>query len=1182
MKPTKNQQQVIDHQGSNILVSASAGSGKTSTMVNRVLKMIEDDNHTSIDDLLIITFTRASAADMREKLENSLTNAAKVATGDKKKFLEEQILKLPSANISTFDSFAQTIIEEYYDTIGIDPKFRLVEAGEIDLLNQEVLDQTINQFYQLESNQSFIELVKNFGSLKNINQFKKTVNSITNFVRTRSDGIQWLEKMPELYSQTSQENFYNETIQSELKDLIEASLKNLDQAIDKSQNSTEKSADQIRDLLTKQRETIQSFEIKDFKATKSEILRVIVPLENEYKIRQLPKEDDLKEAKKTSGDILTNLKSIYQDFFLLDKEKIDYVHLKSQELVETLTDFVIKYLENLEIRKSNDRILDFADLELKAHQILKNDEVAKDIQSKFAEVLVDEYQDLNRLQDEIVTMVTNGKNRFMVGDIKQSIYSFRQANPDQFADYFKNYENNQGGKLISLSENFRSDANILMAINQIFKQIMSEDFGGIDYIGDAELIAGLETKNDIAGPNVQLKIINQKYQEKSNQSDESQEDSLNLEDNNFQLDEVKKSIKRLIKDGYQYSQIAILTRDKNDHQTIINELNDAGIPVVADNGGEYFNRFEISILKSFLQVIDNPLNDIALVAVLRSPIFNLTANQLVELRKLKTNSSQNYFDLINLYLKGDPDSQLKNILERFVELLNKYQQLANQNLISDLIFEIYKDTGWLEYVAGLNDGIQRQANLQAFFQYAQNFQKTNFIGLHYFMNYINLLTESNKDLESAKIKRDVSAVQLMTIHKSKGLEFEAVICLGLNKNFNFQDQKAAVLLDKEFGIGINFVNPISNVRTETWPRHIIKQHIQTNQIAEEMRTLYVALTRAKEQLVLIGTAQDTKKSEFDFDDYLLKVENYQQTPNGFLPFELVNQFKNYFEMILYSLAAAKAKGQRLLTDIQIIVPEQTTQTKETIEKIPLSKIEKIDAQQLETIKDYAYTNLENELSKVSAFRSVSELKRINDDPDNFQLNNQTSNSQLIELSTPEFFEDQSKMAANLLGLAVHAILERVNYQAIIDEQAINQIITKLIEQNIFDKKTADAIDKQQLIRFFNSDFAKQLIEFSDNLHREESFAMLVPANQLEDTNQTKPILVKGTIDGYYLDHENKTITVFDYKTNSIKNGVEEIIDRYTSQLTWYGRALESMYPDYQLENKILIILADTKQQIYRI
>ena len=1178
-KPTKNQQDVIDQKNSNILVSASAGSGKTTTMINRVLRIIDDG--ISIDRLVIITFTKASAADMRDKLEKSLLNAAKDAAEDKKRFLESQILKLPSSIISTIDSFAQSIVEQYYDVVAVNPKFRLIEGGENELLKEEAFDLTIKSFYQ-EKNQSFVELIKNFDNLNNITQFKQAVYKISDFTRARFDGSEWLKNLSSRYTEEFLDEFFWKYIDNKLSYSLGRMVSDLKIAIDLTESSEEKNAKEYNQIITEQMQLLLSIKIRKYDDTRDRINEVSSALNNELSIvRKRPTQEELKEAKQLTKKVRDDFNQIVNTFFPLSGENLSFIHQQSEKLIETLVSFINRYHQNLETKKSADGLLDFADIELNAYQILQNENVRIDLQNRFYEVLVDEYQDVNRLQDEIVSLITNGSNRFMVGDIKQSIYGFRQASPDLFVNYFEKYLFDEDGTMISLSENFRSGSNILLAINQIFKQIMSRDFGGIDYRGAAELVPGLLQVGNDKESKVQLKIIHEKFQQKTDSTLDIVNDNVHEEDinENYQIAELINTINQLTSQGINYSEIAILTRTKSSFERIITDLNNQNIPVVSTTAtNNYFNRFEISTIMSYLQIIDNPLIDIPLVAVLRSPIFNLTSDELVELSQIEDDQTFYYFDYINSYLEQGTNPVLKKKLKKFIESLKKYQQLANQNLISELIFEIYKDTGWVEYVAGLSDGIQRQANLQAFFQYSQSFQETSFIGLHYFMSYINSLIDVDEDLESAKVTTTDSAVSLMTIHGSKGLEFKAVIMLELNKRFNFQDSTAPILIDGELGIGIDFVNPISNVKISTWPRLKIKSNIIANTIAEQMRLLYVALTRAEEQLILIGTKKDTLSKQFSLSEYQSFIQALDLSEDEFLPSFLIEDFGNFLDMILYALMAAQSKNEKLLVEILEIDPEETYESKQSSGTANQSV--EINPNELEKIKDLAYLNLENELSIVPAFLSVSELKRIKEDPDNTELSEHSTLNKITELPEPKFFNQNGSVAANKIGSAVHAILERIDYQNEINQKTIDEIVNQLSVENIFDENIADAINKEQLIAFFETDFAKQIINHEESLRREESFAMLVPSNQLAETDSEKPILVKGTIDGYYLNEADKSITVFDYKTNSIKNGVDKIIDLYTNQITWYSKALESMYPGYKVKNKILIILADINNQIH--
>ena len=834
MEWTKEQQQAINKNKSNILVAAAAGSGKTAVLVERIINKILNEK-IDIDKLLVVTFTNAAASEMRERILNAIYMRERILNAIYKKIdeseneeeiqnLQKQVVLLNKASICTIDSFCLDVVRNNFFEIDISPNFRIADTAEIELLKQEVLDELFEEKYE-EKNKDFQKLIKTYTSYRDDTPLKDLILKIYSYISSSPYPKKWLDDAIERFNIKDENLDFTKTVWGEL--LIQEIKEELqdDIAILEAQA---KRLSVESDLVLFQK-TIENDVI--------ELKRLFENLDNWNKAYSIANSVDFITWPRNKVDSLEkeNAKNVRDQVKKKFKTKVDKIFVSSseeaiQDIIEMyntllkLKNLIFEFDELFTKKKKDKNIVDFSDVEHYALQILvreKEDgthertDVAQKYMKQFEEIAIDEYQDSNLVQEYILSSVSRGNNIFMVGDVKQSIYKFRQARPELFLEKYKSYslENaNERGLKIQLFKNFRSRENILDFTNEIFKNIMSESLGEIEYTEEEFLNLGAsweskEIKNEID-------IIDLKEQEKDYDEENSEEEEIqeNLEDIEIEAKFVAKKIEELIDSKYQvydlkaqkyrdikYRDIAILLRSTKAKAPIFEkELIEKDIPVYSDMSSEYIDTMEIQTILSLLKIIDNPMQDIPLVTVMRSSIGKFTDNELVEIR-LADQHSDFYTTLLKSKLSVS--TELKGKIERFLNELDKWRKEQEYLSLDELIWK------FLNYMGVLPNGMLRQENLKMLFERAKQYESASFKGLFNFIRFIERLHSSSGDLSSAKmIGENEDVVRIMSIHKSKGLEFPIVFLASSSSQFNLMDLNKDILLDQELGLGVKYID----------------------------------------------------------------------------------------------------------------------------------------------------------------------------------------------------------------------------------------------------------------------------------------------------------------------------------------------------------------------------------------
>ena len=904
-KWTDEQLSAIKTRNCNLLVAAAAGSGKTAVLVERIIRIITNkDNPVDIDKLLVVTFTNAAAAEMRERIAAAISKALDKEPTSKN--LQKQLTLLNRANITTMHSFCLDVIKNNFHKIDLDPSFRIGDQTEGILIKDEVIETLFEEKYDQEDTE-FTSLVEAFSTYKNDDNLKELIINMYNFIMSGPWPENWLKENAEAFNIETMEELNNSkwvlVLKNSIKVEIEGYIKMLEKAIE------------IINLTDGLEPYLEAFS-NELYSIKNAYNSIDCGLDDIYsslcsisfgRLKSIKKdkvsdENAQNTVKSIRDDIKKKISELINNIFSVTPEEM-LINIKgAYPTIKKLTEIVLEFGEKFSQKKKEKNILDFNDLEHLCLKILSDkDENGNIIPSKtaiefknlFDEVLVDEYQDSNNVQETIIELVSRRKdefpNVFMVGDVKQSIYRFRQAKPELFMEKYINYTlEESNNRKIQLYKNFRSRKEVIDGVNYIFKEIMSETVGELEYTDEEALNLGAsyensEDENVILGGPIEVNIIEKSIEESDlnkEKLDEEDFENEEIEGVNLEGKIVAKRIKELMTTTgnnvfkvldketgeyrpIKYKDIVILLRaTKNWSESLLDELGQEGIPAYADTGSGYFESIEIRTIMSLLRVIDNPMQDVPVIAVLKSPIMGFSAEDLSIIR-LKNKEKYFYENIADIAEENicDISEELITRCKGFLEKLEIWRNKAIYMPIDEFIWYLYMDTAYYGYVGAMPNGVLRQANLKILFQRAKQFEQTSFKGLFNFINFINKLTKSSGDMGSAKILgENEDVVRIMSIHKSKGLEFPVVFLCGTGKQFNLMDLNKNILYHDELGFGPDFVDLEKRVSIGTIAKEAIKKKMKLETLSEEVRILYVACTRAKEKLIITGTVNNIQKS----------------------------------------------------------------------------------------------------------------------------------------------------------------------------------------------------------------------------------------------------------------------------------------------------------------------------------
>ncbi|MDR0921884.1 MAG: helicase-exonuclease AddAB subunit AddA [Lactobacillales bacterium] len=1228
-KFTDSQWQAIYDGGDNLLVSASAGSGKTTVLVERVIQKIKQG--TDVDRLLIVTFTEAAAKEMKERVQVAIEQMINETTNaqEKARFLK-QLQLLPTANISTLHAFCMTVIRRFYYLIDMDPVFRmLTDETEIRLLKEDVWEELRESHYELEEgqpNEAFYRLTENFSGDRKDDGLRELIFSLFTFSKANPNPDEWLSQLSLPYKVEGEfvdSLIYKKFIRPALLLEIQNALPNAEQmtrevqsiAFPKAQELCQTEKGYLDELL-------QLIEKDDFdqayESSKNWKFATWASPRGKSEEQVLLKEE-LNQVKPLRDQNKQTLLNIRENYFSVEPEKTVENLSESQAIVEELAKVGKEFMQQFEAAKLSKNMIDFNDLEHFTLNILSTVDIsgkrsateASDYyRAKFDEVLVDEYQDTNLLQESIIDWVAREENRFMVGDVKQSIYMFRLADPTLFIHKYNAYGINDGGRRIVLAENFRSRGDVLDFTNLVFDQLMDTAAGQIEYDEAARLVVGNRSFPETQAMQTEILI----YESGKKEVEIPQPNTLilDVEDKtDGEISMVALKIRELVDNGFEifdkklntnrpirYSDIVLLTPTKKNNLTIQTIFKKLQLPISINDADNYFKTTEIQTMLALLEIIDNPYQDIELAAVLRSPIVGLTEQELAEVRL--SDKSGTFFSALKRTKKNEK-------VTNFLKQLDSWREKARRIPIRELLWLIYEETAYLDYVGGLANGAQRQANLYALTQRAENYEKSSFKGLFQFVRFIEKMQEKDNDLAEPITIGEENAVRVMTFHASKGLEFPIVFLMDLSKKFNMQDLRAKYIFDEKLGIGIKYLDKNSRFVYKTSPFTIIEQAKDVKAKSEEMRKLYVALTRAEQKLFLVGSYENEEVM-------LKKWAKGAMAEKRVLPISLrlgTNNLMDWIGMTLIRHQDAEkfnhSEKTQTIPEVKyhpahfklvveneesLIEKEKTLNLSTPIEELrskesPHNQQEQIERGIARLNHVYAYSVA----TQTATYQSVSELKRIFTDPDEKSLlpvdivdntakarKRYTTNN----LTKPKFLQDTSQeILATDIGTASHLLLQLVNLEEKPTLESLEALLQTQVSAKIISEAVAKKVNLSHLLAFFDTEIGQLMLAHPKQVYRERPFSMLMKPDELfkdYPKNEEDEVLIHGIIDGFI--DRGDSLILFDYKTDYLSKNVtqreeETVIKRYRGQLELYKKALERA-EGKTVQKSVLILLSINK------
>lgn len=1194
---TPEQSKAIEVLNSNLLVSAAAGSGKTAVLVERIIRIITEEM-IDIDKLLIVTFTNAAAGEMRERVLKALVEKIQ-GQPENEAYLRRQLSLLNKAYITTIHSFCIEVVRRNFHLIDIDPSFRIADATERNIMIQESLDELMESAYE-RADENFINLVEAFGSNREDIKLQELIYRTYNFIQSKPYPEKWLEESTEQFNLTKEElekSLWTQTIKGNIRIELNGAKNLIEEAIDMCNmingpieylEALSSDMQNIEGLLKNLEISLENFyaEISTLNHSRFSSIRGQrkqdideVLMEGVKNLRNQYKEKIISPIK---NSILT--RSIDDQL-----KQLNYMYPMMKYLYTLVKDFSNLFSE----KKLEKGILDFNDLEHYALRVLENEDVQNRFSKHFEYIFVDEYQDSNIVQETIINRVKRDNNLFLVGDVKQSIYRFRMADPGLFIEKYERFSSEDEGKdtKIILSKNFRSRNEILQGVNYIFKNIMSKDLGEIDYNEEVFLNKGLDFKS-IDDPSIDIDIIEKKCDDLEDVDDDIKEMS-HVE---VEAKVVAARIKNLIgqktydpKIGdyreIRYKDIVILLRATKNWSPIFLEIFiDEGIPVYCDDSSGYFDVIEVKVFLDLLMLIDNRRQDIPLLAAMRSPIGKFTTNELIKIRV--NNKDGAFHEAIEKYIE-DKDDELKEKLEDFIGKLNVWSTEVNYMKLDEFLWKLLIDTGYYHYVCAMPGGLQRQANLRLLVDRAEQFEKSTINGLFNFIRFIDKLAKSGGDMSTAKILgENEDVVRIMSVHKSKGLEFPVVICPGLGKQYNLRDTYQDILLHKDLGLGPKYIDTDKRIYSETIAQVAIKRKMKIESLSEEMRILYVALTRAVDKLILVGSINDVQKES---QKWCRKSTVYNLLScKCFMDWILSAVSKHKDGEIIRNLAGINVdeddleKAEDSSWNIKIINREeilldeskQKTLRNQYEESLRNFHIEEHSEHMVTIEERFDWEYKHHNSVKIPSKLSVTDIKKAS------AKNIDSISYSIPQISKmPQFIEEEQNFNSAEKGTIIHFVMQHLDLQKGVSEESVRKQVDGMIINELLTDEEAKVVDVEKIKSFFTSNIGQRILN-SKRVYREEPFVLRKKAysviHGLDDCQDD--LLIQGIIDCYF--HEGDDLILVDYKTDFIFDGkVENTVSRYKVQMDIYKEALEKITGKIVAESYIYLFNIDQEVKI---
>lgn len=1232
---TKDQQKVIDLQDRNILVSAAAGSGKTAVLVERIIQEItREKDPMDIDRMLVVTFTKAAAAEMRNRIGEALEK--KLQEEPQNQHIQKQASLLHTAQITTIDSFCQSIIRNYFHVINLDPVFRVGDETDLEITRKEILHDLIEEKYKEareKGEKDFLYFTEVFSTGRTDSAIEEMVLHLYDISTSYPWPKEWLEECMAMYQVETVDQMENLPWMKELIKYVQVCIGEFYQMARQAERiclETPEIAPYQEAIASDLSYLSSMLELNTYKEFQ-ERLQLYHPARLKA-IRGEIVEENKKEMVKSLRESYNKngLATLQEKFFYQPMEEMFQDIQKMAPAVKELIGLTLEFRQAFAQKKREDGILDFADMEHFALEILVKKEgdtiepsqTAKELQEYYTEILTDEYQDSNYVQDLLLSSLCRAPEQkpylFMVGDVKQSVYKFRLARPELFIEKYNSYTVGKGPyERIDLCQNFRSRASVLESANYIFQQIMVESLGGIVYDQDAKLVPGatFEKCEHRTATQTELLLVEQEGMEGK------------VDKKTLEAGVIGEQIRQLVngadpmyvksKEGYRpikYGDIAILLRSLSGwSEEFIEVLSDMGIPAYADTKTGYFSSLEVKTILNFLHIIDNPRQDIPLAAVLRSCLVGITDEELGWIGTRP--AGPDFWDKVHDVIQCEEENleALQDKLREFIARMDEYYEYAKTRSVYELLRKIYQDTGYYEIMSAMPAGEKRKANLDILLQQSIEFAQNGHEGIYNFARYIENLQKSNIDFGEASVNGEhTDAVRIMTIHKSKGLEFPVVFIAGMGKKFNLTDARKGTIIDADMGIGCDYVDLDLRVKEPTLIKKVMANHITLGTLEEEIRVLYVAMTRAKEKMYILGSAANIKGK---IEKWLYKGEN--------LTFYQLRNAQTYLDWIVPAVANRTGIKMRLrnflereeetrfigdkkldeLYGISVYTPEDIIQD----EKINRKNREQEKKQLLSWDENAIYDpDMRHSMEKQAEFVygyeeeadlpvkiSVSELKRrameqaesiaVEETAQTF-LTVEENAQDGADIPKPKFLDQEREITGAARGTLYHLVMEHFPYEQIRKdngewgEKEFARYLQEMVQKGYMRQGEPNQLSAGKFVRFMDSAIGKRMAQAQKEgtLRLEQPFMLGIPANEIykEKTSEAM-IMVQGIIDGYF--YEGDEIVLVDYKTDHVKRGQEQkLVERYKEQLRYYAKALEQL-TQKKVKEKIIYSFALGKE-----
>lgn len=1210
---TEEQKAVIESRNRNLLVSAAAGSGKTAVLVERIIRMItEGENPLSIDELLVMTFTKAAADEMRERVLKAVDQ--KLMENPDSPHLQMQAAMIPYAQITTIDSFCLGLIREHYNKLDIDPAFRVGDEGELILLRADVMKEMLEEYYE-KADPLFETFVETYATGKTDRGIEDYIMQVYTFSQSNPWPVEWLDRCrKELETCDMGSIMDTEWMKFLMKD-VGMQLSELSFQVKKAMEvcQEENGPEAYLPMLANDLGLLERLsQAEDYAAFNEQLKKASFDRLASIRSKDIDAEKKAfvtgirDRVKKAVGKLL--------DLYCFESPEEVLSDIRGTgDAVTTLLSLAEEYARRYRDKKREKNLVDFNDLEHYALEILLTredgktvpSEVADDLSGQFEEILVDEYQDSNDVQEALINSISRERfgnpNVFMVGDVKQSIYQFRLARPQLFLEKYDSYSKEEGKyQKIELHQNFRSRDQVLKGINEVFYQIMTKNLGNIQYTKDAALHPGAEfleaegrlgekpellmihgsgdllkqldeDGTDYTSREVEAKIIAGKIRELTDP-----EKGLLVWDKELINEQGEKGAYRIA----EYRDMVILLRSLSGWaEDFVNVLMNEGIPAYAERKTGYFTAPEVETILSMLSIIDNPMQDIPLAAVLKSPIGGVTDEEMAHLmavwkKTAKKGQDRGLYGAWQHYRKEygeesgtDGDEEYPGLLEKlesFFQMLCRYRERSAYLSIHELLYDLYEGTGYYDYISAMPAGEVRKANLSMLVEKASAYEKTSYTGLFHFIRYIENLKKYDTDFGEASLAGEENTVRVMSIHKSKGLEFPVVFLAGMGKKFNKQDAYGKILIDPDLGIGTDHLDLERRIKAPTLKKHVLRRKMELGAMGEELRVLYVAMTRAKEKLVMTGLDRYLDKKLERFAG-ILRVE-------GQIPFTILGSADSYLDWMLMSLSGKYTLTQLLsekgadtgslvvkeLTISDLMGEEMERQagkklTKEALLSLDTARVyDREFGEELRAAFEYRYPHEVD--TRLHTKMTVSELKKQGQFADEEE-------SQFLP-TIPAFLREEGKEEAaggTFRGTAYHRALELLDFGKVRTREELHQALDGFRKDQRMDEESLSLLSEDMLMTFLTSPLGKRLAaaQSEGRLKKEQQFVVGIPARDMDAGDSDELILIQGIMDACM--EEKDGLVLVDYKTDHIRTGEEKVlVDRYQTQMDYYQRALEQM------------------------